>query len=53
MLAKRKNYQTHGLFFTLKGYIMVKNLLAKSGSLCIFQHIFGARGQTPLPGPGA
>ena len=33
MPAKRKNYQTDGLFFTLKGYIMVKNLLAKSGSL--------------------
>lgn len=33
MPAKRKNYQTDGLFFTLKGYIIVKNLLAKSGSL--------------------
>ena len=33
MPAIRKNYQTDGLFFTLKGYIMMKNLLAKSGSL--------------------
>lgn len=52
MTGRRKNQGTFGLFFTLKGYIMVKNLPKNFEDTVSIWHFFGARGQALLPGSG-
>lgn len=44
MTGRRKNQGAAGLFFTLKGYIMVKNLPENFEDTVSIRHFFGARG---------
>ena len=51
MTGRRKNQGAAGLFFTLKGYIMVRNFPDFEDAVSI-RHFFGLRSQALLPGPG-
>ena len=52
MTGRRRNQGAAGLFFTLKGYIMVRNFPENFEDAVSIRHFFGARGQALLPGPG-
>lgn len=52
MTGRRKSQGAAGLFFTLKGYIMVRNFPENFEDAVSIRHFFGARGQALLPGPG-
>lgn len=44
MTGRRKNQGAAGLFFTLKGYIMVRNFPEYFEDTVSIRHFFGARG---------
>lgn len=44
MTDRRKNQEIFGLFFTLKGYIMVRNFPENFEDAVSIRHFFGARG---------
>ena len=52
MTGRRKNQGAAGLFFTLKGYIMVRNFPENFEDAVSIRHFFGLRSQALLPGSG-
>lgn len=52
MTGRRKNQGAAGLFFTLKGYIIVRNFPENFEDAVSIRHFFGLRSQALLPGPG-
>ena len=52
MADSRKNQGIFGLFFALKGYIMVRNFPENFEDAVSIRYFFGLRSQALLPGPG-